>query len=305
MDPRTLEWLQLLARGLIWGAVAVCVLSLIGAIQIATSNNELRDRPGVREAEPRHRRARGARRRAHRGGHPRRPRSDPPACSRGAGRARPIEAGRPQGRRRDRARQHPRELRRRGRGRRRHDRARRAAAARRLRGRRRLAPSRGRPGRPGRAAAGRPRLARRPPPRAAHPRRGARRLHPAAARQGRDRLRPEARRAARTSRRGARASASCSSGRWSRRWSSEPRRLRAAEPELRLGWTYPEVHPRLDRSAGRGPLVLAGAGARCAGACPGSSRAELPELGVQAMWVYHPLITARLVRRLPRRPGSS
>ena len=41
MDQRTLEWLQLLARGLIWGAVAVFVLSLIGAIQIATSNNEL------------------------------------------------------------------------------------------------------------------------------------------------------------------------------------------------------------------------------------------------------------------------
>ena len=41
MDPRTLEWLQLLARGLIWAAVAVFVLSLIGAIQIATSNNEL------------------------------------------------------------------------------------------------------------------------------------------------------------------------------------------------------------------------------------------------------------------------
>lgn len=41
MDQRTLEWLQLLARGLIWGAVAVFVLSLIGAIQIATSHNEL------------------------------------------------------------------------------------------------------------------------------------------------------------------------------------------------------------------------------------------------------------------------
>ena len=41
MDQRTLEWLQLLARGLIWGAVAVFVLSVIGAIQIAASHNEL------------------------------------------------------------------------------------------------------------------------------------------------------------------------------------------------------------------------------------------------------------------------
>ena len=41
MDQRTLEWLQLLARALIWAAGAVLLLSAIGAIQIATSQNEL------------------------------------------------------------------------------------------------------------------------------------------------------------------------------------------------------------------------------------------------------------------------
>ena len=39
MDERTLEWLQLLARALIWGAVLVLALSVIGAIQIATSES--------------------------------------------------------------------------------------------------------------------------------------------------------------------------------------------------------------------------------------------------------------------------
>ncbi|HYU60932.1 MAG TPA: hypothetical protein VEK39_09240 [Solirubrobacterales bacterium] len=41
MDPRTLEWLQLLARALLWAGAIVLVLSVIGAIQIATSQNEL------------------------------------------------------------------------------------------------------------------------------------------------------------------------------------------------------------------------------------------------------------------------
>jgi hypothetical protein len=39
VDERTLEWLQLLARALIWGAVLVLALSVIGAIQIATSES--------------------------------------------------------------------------------------------------------------------------------------------------------------------------------------------------------------------------------------------------------------------------
>jgi len=41
VDRRTLEWLQLLARGLLWGAAGVLALALIGTLQIATSDNEL------------------------------------------------------------------------------------------------------------------------------------------------------------------------------------------------------------------------------------------------------------------------
>lgn len=41
MDPRTLEWLQLLARGLVWAAGAVLVLAFIATLQIVTSDNEL------------------------------------------------------------------------------------------------------------------------------------------------------------------------------------------------------------------------------------------------------------------------
>jgi hypothetical protein len=41
VDRRTVEWLELLARALIWGAGLVLVLSVIGAIQVATSENQV------------------------------------------------------------------------------------------------------------------------------------------------------------------------------------------------------------------------------------------------------------------------
>lgn len=41
MDQRSLETLQLLARALLWAALAVLVLAFLGALQIATSDNEL------------------------------------------------------------------------------------------------------------------------------------------------------------------------------------------------------------------------------------------------------------------------
>jgi hypothetical protein len=41
VDERTLEWLQLLARALIFAAGVVLLLSVIGAIRIATSSTEL------------------------------------------------------------------------------------------------------------------------------------------------------------------------------------------------------------------------------------------------------------------------
>ena len=41
MDRRTLDLFRLLASALIWGAAAVLVLAVVGAIAIASSQNEL------------------------------------------------------------------------------------------------------------------------------------------------------------------------------------------------------------------------------------------------------------------------
>lgn len=39
MDARTLDWLDILGRGLLWGAVAVLGLSVIGAVAILTTDS--------------------------------------------------------------------------------------------------------------------------------------------------------------------------------------------------------------------------------------------------------------------------
>lgn len=39
MDARTLDWLDILGRGLLWGSVAVIGLSVIGAIAILTTDS--------------------------------------------------------------------------------------------------------------------------------------------------------------------------------------------------------------------------------------------------------------------------
>jgi len=44
VDERTLEWLEILARALIWGAAVVLCLSVIGALVVATSESSL---PGL------------------------------------------------------------------------------------------------------------------------------------------------------------------------------------------------------------------------------------------------------------------
>ena len=49
MDARTTEWLQILARALVWGGGAVLVLSIVGAIQIATSDSSLGISPDFEE----------------------------------------------------------------------------------------------------------------------------------------------------------------------------------------------------------------------------------------------------------------
>lgn len=41
VDERTLEWLDILARGLFWAAGLTLALSVIGTIAIATSQNNL------------------------------------------------------------------------------------------------------------------------------------------------------------------------------------------------------------------------------------------------------------------------
>jgi hypothetical protein len=54
MDERTLEWLEILARALLWGAVAVLALAVIGAIAIASTDTAV-----FRGAEDHQREGRG------------------------------------------------------------------------------------------------------------------------------------------------------------------------------------------------------------------------------------------------------
>lgn len=48
MQPRTLEWLDVLSRALFWGAAAVLVLSLVGAAGIVGSDSAL---PGFEDVQ--------------------------------------------------------------------------------------------------------------------------------------------------------------------------------------------------------------------------------------------------------------
>lgn len=73
------------------------------------------------------------------------------------------------------------------------------------------------------------------------------------------------------------------------------RRILELEPELRRGWTYPRV--TRDWTAKRwakGPMLAAMVAMRHR--LPGLAAQKLPQFGVEAMWVYHPLITPRLAR---------
>jgi glycerophosphoryl diester phosphodiesterase len=70
-------------------------------------------------------------------------------------------------------------------------------------------------------------------------------------------------------------------------------RLRELEPGLRRGWTYPKVTKDWNSKPWARPLVL-GAMIAMRRRLPRLAAEALPELGVEAMWVYHPLITARL-----------
>ncbi len=71
-------------------------------------------------------------------------------------------------------------------------------------------------------------------------------------------------------------------------------RLRGLAPGLRRGWTYPKV--TRDWTSKRWAVLLVYAGLQLMRRrAPALAAAELPRMGVEAMWVYHPVITPRLV----------
>jgi glycerophosphoryl diester phosphodiesterase len=72
-------------------------------------------------------------------------------------------------------------------------------------------------------------------------------------------------------------------------------RLRELEPQLRRGWTFPRV--RRDWTSRRWAAPAVGAALLAMRRrLPAIARRGIPRLGVKAMWVYHPLVTARLAR---------
>jgi glycerophosphoryl diester phosphodiesterase len=73
------------------------------------------------------------------------------------------------------------------------------------------------------------------------------------------------------------------------------KRVLELEPGLRRGWTFPKTsRDWTSRPWARPLLPLALAGMRTK--LPGLAAEKLPQFGVFAMWVYHPLINAKLVR---------
>jgi glycerophosphoryl diester phosphodiesterase len=72
-------------------------------------------------------------------------------------------------------------------------------------------------------------------------------------------------------------------------------RILELEPELRRGWTYPKVTKDWTSKRWAKPAMMAAlAGMRYR--LPGLAAEKLPLFGVAAMWVYHPLVSARLAR---------
>jgi glycerophosphoryl diester phosphodiesterase len=72
-------------------------------------------------------------------------------------------------------------------------------------------------------------------------------------------------------------------------------RIRELEPDLRRGWTYPKVtRDWASKRWAKVPMLAAMMAMRRR--LPGLAAQELPRLGVEAMWVYHPLVSRRLAR---------
>ncbi|MFL5872698.1 MAG: glycerophosphodiester phosphodiesterase [Solirubrobacterales bacterium] len=73
------------------------------------------------------------------------------------------------------------------------------------------------------------------------------------------------------------------------------RRILELEPALRRGWTYPKVTKDWSRKRwAKVPMLAAMVAMRHR--LPGLAAEKLPQFNVEAMWVYHPLVTARLAR---------
>jgi glycerophosphoryl diester phosphodiesterase len=72
-------------------------------------------------------------------------------------------------------------------------------------------------------------------------------------------------------------------------------RILELAPELRRGWTYPKVTKDwTSKRWAKAPMAAALLTMRYR--LPGLAAQQLPKLGVEAMWVYHPLVSARLAR---------
>jgi glycerophosphoryl diester phosphodiesterase len=77
------------------------------------------------------------------------------------------------------------------------------------------------------------------------------------------------------------------------------RRLKVAEPDLRLGWTYPKT--KRDWTGYRWASWGVSAGtAMMRRRLPKLAASRAPELGVAAMWVYETLVTPRLIEEAER-----
>lgn len=70
--------------------------------------------------------------------------------------------------------------------------------------------------------------------------------------------------------------------------------IRALEPALRLGWTYPLATRAYDRSRIGRPLVAA-ALALMRSRFPTQARHRAPALGVSSIWLYHRVASPRIV----------
>jgi glycerophosphoryl diester phosphodiesterase len=77
------------------------------------------------------------------------------------------------------------------------------------------------------------------------------------------------------------------------------RELHRLEPDLRLGWTIPRIRRDWSQLPWARPLVVGGL-ATLRARLPALVRRRAPALGIWSVWVYHPVITRRLVEAAHR-----